>query len=147
MIRIVIAGLLVLAAAGLADDDEQRAKLEGSWQLQTEGAKEASAYVLQRSEDGMKISGTSDGKTVVDMDCKFAQECSVKDFGHKAKVTMYFNGPHLVQTETIGSRIIRRRYTVTGDGNTMELEIIPIDPDGKAETVVFKRVSTDTAKQ
>jgi hypothetical protein len=45
-----------------------------------------------------------------------------------------------VETETIGSRVVKRRFAVTGDGDKMELEVIPIEPEGKTETVVFKRV-------
>lgn len=144
MIRIATMGILVLASVALADDAEQRAKLSGSWQ-ETSDANEA--WVLQPSANGMHITSSSSGKTVVELDCKMAQDCDIKDSGHRAKVMMYFNGAKLVATETMGSRIVKRRFTVTGDGNTMELEVIPIEPDGKAETIVFKRVATETAKQ
>jgi hypothetical protein len=147
MIRIVTISLLVLASAALADDYEQRSKLTGSWQIETTGAKEASSWILQPLPDGMHIAGSDGGKTVVAFDCKMAQECDIKDSGHHAKVTMYFNGPKLVENETIGSRVIRRRFTVTGDGNTMQLEVIPIEPEGKTETIVFKRVAAEAAKQ
>jgi hypothetical protein len=137
-------GVLVLAAVALADDSDQRAKLAGSWQDASD-AKEV--WVLQPLPDGMHITSSSGGKTLVEVDCKMAQECDIKDSGHHAKVMMYFNGPKLVATETIGSRILKRRFTVTGDGNTMELEVIPIEPDGKTETIVFKRIATESAKQ
>jgi len=143
MIRIATVGIL-LAAVALADDVDQRAKLTGSWQ-EASDAKEA--WVLQPVPDGMHITSSTAGKTVVEVDCKMAQECDIKDSGHHAKVMMYFNGPKLVATETMGSRIVKRRFTVTGDDNTMELEVIPIEPDGKTETIVFKRVTTQTAKQ
>jgi hypothetical protein len=138
--------ILVLAAVVLADDSEQRAKLTGSWQ-ETGDAKVASSWTLQPLPDRMHIASSNGSKTVVEFDCKLAQECDIKDSGHHAKVMMYFNGPKLVETETMGSRIVKRRFTVTGDGNTMELEVIPIEPDGKTETIVFKRVATEAAKQ
>jgi hypothetical protein len=148
MIRIVTMSVLVLAAAALADDYEQRSKLTGSWQVETTGAKEAaSSWILQPLPDGMHIAGSSGGKTLVEFDCKMAKECDIKDSGRHAKVTMYFNGAKLIENETIGSRVIRRRFTVTGDGNMMELEVIPIEPEGKTETIVFKRVTTEAAKQ
>lgn len=139
MIRVLCMGVLLTAACAMADDADLRAKLAGSWQLETSGAKEAASYTLQPISDGMHVSGSDGAKTIVEFDCKWAQECQIKDSGHHAKVMMYFNGPKLVETETIGSRVIKKRYTVTGDGNTMELEIIPIEPEGKPETVVFKR--------
>ncbi len=147
MIRYVTVGLLLLAGAAWADDEAQRDKLTGSWRVDASDSKEASAWTLQRSPEGMHLAGSVAGKTLVEFDCKMAQECQIKDAGHRAKVTMYFNGPKLIETETIGSRVVRRRFTVTGDGNTMELELIPIEPEGKTETVVFKRVPVEAAKQ
>jgi hypothetical protein len=144
MIRIATMGILVFAAVARADDSDQRAKLTGSWQ-EASDAKEA--WILEALPGGMHITSSSGGKTVVELDCKMAQDCDIKDSGHHAKFMMYFNGPKLVATETMGSRIVKRRFTVTGDGNTMELEVIPIEPDGKTETIVFKRVTTEAAKQ
>lgn len=144
MIRIATMGILFLAAVALADDSDQRAKLTGSWQGSSDAQE---AWVLQPSADGMRMTSSSGGKTVVEVDCKMAQDCDIKDSGHHAKVMMYFNGAKLVATETMGTRIVKRRFSVTGDGNTMELEVIPIEPDGKTETIVFKRVATETAKQ
>ena len=95
----------------------------------------------------MRISGTDEGKVIVDVNCKMAQECKIKDEGHNATVMMYFNGPKLVENETIGSRIIRKRYSVTDDGNTMQIEVIPIEPEGKTEVIVFKRAAAQSAKQ
>jgi hypothetical protein len=146
MIRIVTMSVLILAAAALADDNDQRAKLMGSWQGECPDSKEASSYVLQRSAENMHVSGSNGGKTLVEFDCKMSEECDVKDAGHRAKITMYFNGPKLVETETIGSRVIRRRFTLTGD-DTIQLEVIPIEPDGKTKTIQLKRVTTQAAKQ
>jgi hypothetical protein len=132
--------VLVLTGMALADDDAQRDKLTGSWQMQSAGAKEASTWVVQRSADAIHMAGSNGAKTLVEFDCKMAQECDIRDSGHHARVTIYFSGPKLIETETIGSRVVKRRFTVTGDGNTMELEVIPIEPEGKTETVLFKRV-------
>lgn len=148
MKRTVLLGVFLLAAAAFADDADQRAKLDGSWQAEAASSKDASSYVLQRSDDGMHVSGTASGKTVVDFNCKMAEECDIKDAGHHAKVTIYFNGPKLIENETIGSRVVRRRFTVVGDGNQMQVEVIPIEPEGKTETITFHRVvATDAAKR
>lgn len=145
MKRFAIVGALLFTACALADDGDQRAKLEGTWQLQTEGAKEPSSYTLKALPDGMQISGTDEGKVVVTVNCKMAQECKAKDEGRNATVMMYFNGPKLVENETIGSRTVRKRYSMKDD-NTMEVEVIPIEPEGKTEIVVFKRATTQAAK-
>jgi hypothetical protein len=42
---------------------------------------------------------------------------------------------------------VKRRFTITGKGDTMDLETIPIVPDGKPEITHFRRVSAVIAKQ
>ena len=123
----------------MADDGDLRAKLVGSWQSETAG-KEASNWSLQRSADAVHISTSNGAKTLAEYECKMGQECDIKDAGHHAKVTIYFNGPKLVETETMGLARGEGKFLVTGDGDQMELEVIPIEPEGKTETVVFKRV-------
>src|SRR5581483_6043751 len=123
MLRSGILGLTLVAACALAQDD-MRGKLTGSWQADNPAGGEVTAYVLQPIDDGMHISGTNAGKTVVEFDCKMARECQIKDAGHKATLMMYFNGDKLVANETIGSRVVRKRFSVTGDGNTMQVEVI-----------------------
>jgi hypothetical protein len=46
---------------------------------------------------------------------------------------MWFNGPKLVELETRGAQVVKRRFSITGDGDTMDLETIPIVPTGKSE--------------
>src|ERR1700680_4709132 len=48
-----------------------------------------------------------------EIECKpTGAECEGTASGKKAKVTMYFNGPTLVQLETVGSDVIKRQFTV-----------------------------------
>jgi hypothetical protein len=63
------------------------------------------------------------------------------------KVSMCFNGPKLVELETRGNQVVKRRFTVTGDGDTMDLETIPIVPTGKSETTHLRRVPSVVPKQ
>jgi hypothetical protein len=49
--------------------------------------------------------------------------------------------------ETKGNLVLKRRFSITGDGDTMDLETIPIAPPGKVETSHFRRVSPVMAKQ
>lgn len=75
------------------------------------------------------------------------KECASEDAGRRSKVSMWFNGPMLVELETRGSQIVKRRFRITANGDTMDLETIPIVPPGKSETVHFKRVPSTVAKQ
>ena len=71
----------------------------------------------------------------------------LKGAGRKSRISMWFNGPKLVEMETKGSQVVKRRFSITGDGDTLDLETIPIAPAGKVETSHFKRVSPVAAKQ
>jgi hypothetical protein len=53
---------------------------------------------------------------------------------------MYFDGPALVQLMTKGSDVTRRRFAVTGQGDTMEIEVMPIVGADKADTLHLKRI-------
>jgi hypothetical protein len=91
----------------------------------------------------------SDGtQTVVEFECDtLGKECAIQDAGRRSKVSMWFNGSKLVELETRGSQVVKRRFSLTGDGDTMDVEIIPIVPSGKSETTHFKRVRPTVAKQ
>ncbi len=60
---------------------------------------------------------------------------------------MWFNGAKLVELETRGNQVVKRRFTVTGDGDSMELETIPLVPAGSGETTHFKRAPVGVAKE
>jgi hypothetical protein len=59
---------------------------------------------------------------------------------------MWFNGATLVELETSGNDVVKRRFKVTGDGDTMEIETVAISPAGKNETAHFKRVAAVATK-
>ena len=54
---------------------------------------------------------------------------------------MWFNGPRLVELETHGSEVIKRRFRALEKDGAMEIEVIPISPNGKTETVQLQRIS------
>jgi hypothetical protein len=43
--------------------------------------------------------------------------------------------------ETTGTLVVKRRFAVTGIGETMDLETIPVTPSGQTETTHFKRTA------
>jgi hypothetical protein len=71
----------------------------------------------------------------------------VKDAGRHAKVTFYFNGAKLVQLETRGSKVVKRRFSVDDQGDSMEVEEIPVVPEGKTVIEQFKRVQASAAQK
>jgi hypothetical protein len=145
----VVLGAVVLAGTAFADDESSRAKLIGAWQQTEAGGKDTvSTWVLKDLGDSMHVTGSNATQTVMDFECAtVGKDCDVKESGRHAKISLWFNGPKLVELETRGTLTVKRRFTVTGDGDTMDLETIPIVPAGKTETVHFKRVQPTAAKR
>jgi hypothetical protein len=136
-----LALLLLVGMSGIASDDGDRQKLLGSWVLQGEaGSDMPSGWTFQRKGELFQITEMQSNNPVADYSCSVeGKECEVKTFGKKVKISMWFNGPKLVQMETQGSSVVKRRFAVLPQGDTMELEVIPIAPSGKTETLQFKR--------
>jgi|SRR5579863_5200707 hypothetical protein len=136
-----------LGSIALADDSTERAKLTGTWQSSTgeKGIATKAVWVLESKGDSMHIINSQGDKKMAEYACTLdGKECEVKDGGRKVKVTLYFNGPKLVVLETKGDEVVKRRFG-TAEGDTLELEVIPMVPDGKTETLHFQRVQNGAA--
>ena len=133
--------LLASGAAALADDQTDRQKLIGSWEQQ--GAAEnssASSWIFSAANNSIRVTQLEGSNKVTDFTCGTAgASCEVKTAGKKATVSMWFNGPLLVEMETKGSDVVKRRFKILPQGDVMEMEVIPIVPGGKTETFQFKR--------
>lgn len=140
-IHLTVMLLLPLGVGALADDQGDRQKLLGSWELQ--GVAEnspPSSWTFSTVRDSMQVTEAEGGKKVTDFACGTeGKPCEVKTGGKKATVSMWFNGPSLVEMETKGSDVVKRRFKILPQGDAMEMEVIPIVPSGKTETFQFKR--------
>jgi hypothetical protein len=129
--------MLLAAAAAWADDDADRAKLAGAWQLQDATAREAGTWSFQNQGQTMHITHVAPDQTSTQYECATSgRECDIKTPGKPGKVSLWFNGAKLVQLETRGPEVVKRRFMVKD--NHLEMEIIPISPSGKTETVVLQ---------
>jgi hypothetical protein len=135
-------GLAVMGAAViLMAADEQRDKLIGKWANSDGG----DTWAIETVGDSMRISHSVKQKTDA-IECNvMGKDCEVKVGGHKAKVAMWFNGDALVEMETRGTEVTKRRFLVEGD-DSLKMETIPIVPPGKTETAAFKRQNVTAAK-
>jgi hypothetical protein len=132
---------LLLCVPVLADDVSDRAKLLGSWQRQDDSGKDATVWVLDVKGMALHISESLGDQKVSEFECvPKGAECEGTVEGKKAKVTMYYDGTALVQFETKGSDVTRRRFSVPGQPDMMDLEVRPIVGAGKAETLHMKRI-------
>lgn len=134
----------LMAGSGWAEDCSLRDRLTGKWQADGNGE----TWILQEAGDSIHVSNSKDAKVLVEFDCNtVGQECAIKRSGPKSTVSMWFNGPKLVELETMGNQVVKRRFTVTGSGDTMDLEIIPVAPGGPGLTTHLRRVAAEVAKQ
>jgi hypothetical protein len=137
------------AAGALADENPDRARLGGAWQVQIEAGKgPAFVWVLEQKSDAIHVTNLKGDQKLVEFECNtIGRECEIKDSGRQAKVSMWFTGSKLVELETRGEEVVKRRFAVSSQGDTLELEVIPIIPNGRTETMQLKRVRISEPKQ
>ncbi len=131
-----------------ADDktEEDRAHLIGSW-VQNGGSQ---GWVIDGSSDKLHVTETENSSPVAEFQCNTdGHDCDVKIGGHKASVSMYYNGSALVQFETRGGQIVKRRFSVLPSGNAMKVEVTPMTgAKTQTEELEFNRSqSPATAKK
>ena len=130
--------VLVLGVSALADDAINRAKLSGAWQL---GDEKGPRWILDQRLDDVHLTYLEGDRKVTEFECNtIGRECQTKVSGKSAKVSMWFSGSKLVELDTKGQEIVKRRFAVADQGDVLELEVIPILPGGKSEAFHFRRV-------
>lgn len=139
-------GLLVLGLGAAAAAD--RPDLNGVWQLSSDPGAESKlkseTLVIRQNEDSIEISEdrtSKSGKEIKDdIQCNtMGQECKLKN----VQVSLYYNGPLLVMLQTQHDVVIKKRFTPSEDGKTLNLEVIHMAPGTqRSETLTFTRQKT-----
>ena len=112
----------------------------GTWQSESDGAVK---WVLKQDDGKIHIQELRGSGVEADYSCPLGgTECNIEDSGHSEKTCLYFNGPKLVELRTRGEDVVKRRFTLSDGGKTMELELLPISPPGKTEKLAFQKVDT-----
>lgn len=111
--------------------------LSGTWQLKSDAS---TRWILAQKQDQIHVQEFEGSSLKTDYTCgQEGKECTFKDSGHAAKTSFWFNGPKLVEMRVHGDTVIKRRFDLTADGNTLEVEVLPISPPGKADKIEFSR--------
>jgi hypothetical protein len=127
-----------------ADDTEARTLLLGQWQSQG-GDEQNSVWTIEQKGDQIRVAASKGDLKFLEFECKpLGVDCEAKGAGKSAKISMYFNGPALVQLETKGSEVTKRRFTAK-DQDSMDIELIPLVPGGNPETMHMKRIHNSAA--
>jgi hypothetical protein len=133
---------LLLGFSAIADDRADREKLVGSWQLQDHpGESPATGWTFASSGANLQVTQLDGDKILAKFQCATdGSPREIKTGGKKAMMSMWYNGAKLVQMESKGSDVVKRRFGVLPQTDVMEMEVIPIVPGGKTETFRFQRV-------
>ena len=108
----------------------------GTWQA----ADKSSELVVEQTGDSVHVKEMRGPKLLCEYTCNsMGKDCTFKQDGKKATVSVYFNGPKMVELRTHGDVVMKRRFGLTNDGKTMEVELMPIVPPGKNETVLYAK--------
>jgi hypothetical protein len=121
----------------------------GTWTAQGDAAKAGSpTWIFEEKGESLKIAEVRDGEKLVEFECNTkGRECTIQDGGKKATVSMWFNGPTLVELEVRGSEIVKRRFAVREKGDAMDMEIIAISPARKPDMLHLTRAQAAVQSQ
>lgn len=129
--------LLPYATAGDHPD------FSGSWKLNSSQSKikdsklatECAKVTIEQKEAEISLS-EADGHAI---HCSTAgKDCESKS----SNVSFWFNGPKLVQIEYAGhagDHVRKRLLSLSADGKSMQMEVIPISPAGETSLLAFDK--------
>lgn len=134
------AAILLLAACGLAAQTASQPDVSGTWIEQSRGD---TKWVLTETNGTIHVQETTGDKVDADFTCPLnGQECAVKVAGHDEKMMVYYNGDKLVEISEGKDGVSKKRLTVSADGKTMSVELVPLSSSQKTETLQFRRQTT-----
>ncbi len=117
-----------------ADTQPELTGFVGSW-AQSGGT---GGWAIQIASNGLHVTQTEGAATVADFDCATdGHDCNVKVSGHPAKVSMYFNGPALIELETRGAQVVKRRFAL--DGQSLKITVTQMTGRVQTQELQFDR--------
>jgi hypothetical protein len=125
--------------------------LAGNWQLAPSQCEihshmpsQLTWHIEQDDSSIHLIQRTQERKNPDDIRCATdGKDCRIKDEGHAATVSFYYNGAVLVELESEGQNrdtVTKKRMQVSPDGSTLTVEVIHVMPAGRLpEKLVLTR--------
>jgi hypothetical protein len=132
--------LLGLAAGGCIQAAE-RPDFSGNWQLDPSRSELHSPvppgliWQIGQTADSIHVIEHAGDKDLYEFKCfTDGKECKVKNGGHAAIASFYYNGPILVELETMGKNrgtVIKKTIHLSGDGSMLTINVMHVLPEGK----------------
>ncbi|HEY4087763.1 MAG TPA: hypothetical protein VGM43_17610 [Bryobacteraceae bacterium] len=124
-----------------ADTQSDRDGLVGVW---TENGG-SHGWVIESNANGLHMTQLESSAPVADFTCTTdGHDCDIKISGKKGKVSLYYNGSALIQLETKGSLITKRKFTINGNG--LKVEVTPMTDKVVTEERQFDRGQSTARK-
>jgi hypothetical protein len=132
---------LIFTLVAHSDDNDARETIIGTWQVQSDvDHPSPPQWSFTRKDAAIEITEIEDGSRVASYLCKTdGTFCQVKAGGEKATISLWFNGPSLVEMEKRGLDVLERRFVVLPQKDTMEMQLVHVVPGGKTEMFRLKR--------
>jgi len=145
----VTGGLLFGAAIVYAADTTPG--IAGNWKLDAaksdlDSTNKDFSLLIEKNDQTVHIKetrGPNAPEDVSEFTCDtMGRECAMRDGKEKATVSVYYNGPMLVVLKTHGRKgsvVEKQRFSLPDAANTLLLELMPIEPEGKTQKLVFTK--------
>jgi hypothetical protein len=138
--RIVIAqsaGVFLICALAIAAQTPASPDITGTWVEESSGA---AKWVLAEKDGSIHVVQMNGDKVQADFTCPLnGKECDIKQGGRSEKVMIYYNGDKLVEIIEGHDGTTKKRLSVSADGKTLDVELVPLSSADKAEKTVFHR--------
>jgi hypothetical protein len=145
--------LLLISVSAVVAVAGDKPNLSGAWQWNPSKSDFHSArltgltWVIDQKESTFHLSETErhpDGKEIkTDFDCTTdGKECSINAKGEPASVSLWFNGPALVEMLSKGHNretVVKKRMRLSEDGKFMNVELIPMVGSEQPGKLVFEK--------
>lgn len=127
---------MVFAASAFAQDSAKPV-FSGTWTLPNDPSEK---LVVEQTDSGVHVQEMKGNETKMDYKCNLdGKDCDFKEDGHPAKVSLWFNGPKLVELVTRGKNVVRRRFTLADGGKKLVVEMSAFSNPDKSETLEYTR--------
>lgn len=138
--NLLVLGVLVAAVPVLGQD---RPDFSGIW-VASDSKAETAKWQIEQQNDEIQVKALEAGDKI-DREYKCGtsgKECATKSDEKKGKVSLWYNGPMLVEMyqSKDGKSVVKTQRKLSEDGATMTVVVIPIVPAGaEKQTLTYKR--------
>lgn len=160
--RGMLAALTLIAApflmlAGTPANDAAPPDFSGNWQLDSAKSPEASGatitVAIQNEAGKLNYQRTARERTGRQLTARFTcaiggSQCDMDENGHKAKVSLWYDGSALMILKTNGPKedeTTERRLQLSPDGKTLTVQFTNFAGNNKPETLVFTKEAASSA--